>query len=509
MVEPGSEDRTSKTTQDISSEDLLRDISEKLRHEIPEIKKMCAEGRILQSARMGIGQLVRSEFSPHVVGTDNPHTVAAHYTYEPFINFEPPVFGDKVVLLTPDKAQHPIYHGVAERSLGDLRTFSFPLSEHKIGKVPPSLVVKGGDLFFQEGIEKGSQRALIDQIPGLGVLARLEDQYENASMLHGLSIRANGTHAGVPLPHSIREITDVPDKNGILIPIQDYLNSNDYLKPDKELALQLSLKKGEGLGDYLLERKQLKPAEYLYIIDGSNLRCREAISLLFFNHNGFLSMRDPLLRDDLALANGTAMESKGFSRDSVLRGAYRLLGDAWDIPLEAFLPAEPIQDENYGAVLARIRKRLAQFDVTRLVLTPFMERIVDTVALAHSHGWSFSYPDRELAGSLHPRNVTITGTICDLDTMTFGNTPYFQKDLGEAMLSIAAMQRIVSLWSPSQPGYSEHAPEKGKTFVDMILSRYREYAENYCQGDTKLLDTIDTLSRSDYLYKRALKLFYN
>jgi hypothetical protein len=445
-----------------------------------------------------------------MLGESEPLGLRTHHSYEPFIRFEPPELPSNIVLLTPRETAHPIFHGAVERALIDLRTFSFPLPEfdRKEQVVAPSLVVKGGDLFFREGIEKGARRSLIDQMPGLGVLTRLEDQYENASMLHGLSIRATGALAGVPVPHSIRQITDVPSRSGDLVPIREFLNSDEYLRPDAELALELGLSKNKGLGDYLIEERELVPAEYLYIIDGTNLRCREALSLLLYNHHCNLSRKDPLMRDHLAIANGTAMELKGHSRNSVLRGTYRLLGDTWNIPLENFLPVQAVRDEEYGQVLTALRKGLADYDISRLILSPFIERITETMALAHSHGWSFSLPDPKLAGSLHPRNVTISGTVCDLDTMSFGNFAYFKKDIGEAMTSIAAIQRMVSFWTPAEKGYSEYVPEDGKNFVDLVLERYREYTSNYCQEDKRLLKQLHNLSRSEYLYERLLEIFY-
>lgn len=484
--------------------------SQDSRRELPELKIRLIEKRILEHASVGSGALICSEFIPQMLGKHEPEGVATHHSYEPFIRFEPPELPGNIVLLTPRETTHPIFRGAVERALLDLRTFSFPLPEfdRKQQVVAPSLVVKGGDLLFPEGVERGARRSLIDQMPGLGVLSRLEDQYENASMLHGLSIGATGTLAGVPVPHSIRQIIDVPSRSGGLVPIREFLNSDEYLQPDAELTFELGLLKDKGLGDYLMEERGLIPAEYLYIIDGTNLRCREALSLLVYNHHCNLSRKDPLMRDHLAIANGTAMEFKGHSRDAVLRGTYRLLGDTWNIPIESFLPVEAVRDEEYGQVLTTLRKGLADYDVSRLILSPFIERITETMALAHSHGWSFSHPDAKLAGSLHPRNVTISGTVCDLDTMTFGNFPFFKKDIGEAMTSIAAIQRMVSFWSPSESGYSEHVPESGRNFVDLVLERYRDYTSNYCQEDKRLLSQLHNLSRSEYLYERLLDIFY-
>ncbi|MCB0333477.1 MAG: hypothetical protein KDD55_08245, partial [Bdellovibrionales bacterium] len=108
---------------------------------------------------------------------------------------------------------------------------------------------------------------------------------------------------------------------------------------------------------------------------------------------------------------------------------------------------------------------------------------------AHALGFTFSSRHSSLAGSAHPRNVTISGTLCDLDSLHEAewNLNFVRKDFGEAMASVATLAR--ALFPEVGPSWNPLDPSSGNDFLTSALEYYREGLEQY-SCSTVISDTL-------------------
>jgi hypothetical protein len=436
-----------------------------------------------------------------------------------------------VAILTPEETTHPIFGGMAQRSLLDNRSFSFPLRDLADPHGSFShLVVKGGDPLFRHGVHEAVDRISVGEIPGMGTREHISRQFHNCLLLHSMARECHGSLAAIPVPHSVREILTVPDPHNRdqQIPIREFMNSDHYIdfgmnsessqsEVSRELLkLAVGMHPGDLVGDHFLDHLNIRPAQLIYHLEGSPLRCREFQGLMLFRGTASaLNGNDPLLREDTTSrmetrAFGGALEEAGYDRSKILRSAYKYLGEAWGLPLDAIVPIEKIHGKDIAEEISAIRYQLQENEIPKHILTPFVERLTETVALAHSHGYTFAPVPRRFATSLHPRNVTINGAVCDLDTFReAGNdTAALKRDFIEMMYSIATLERTLSMSTPHGDGEYGLIPGGG-TFVDYVIERYEESLDLFSTHTGADFDAIrETTCRDKELYERMLRLFY-
>ena len=141
-------------------------------------------------------------------------------------------------------------------------------------------------------------------------------------------------------------------------------------------------------------------------------------------------------------------------KDRVIRLTYELLAQVYGFNAGDVLPDEVIDDDNYYNPnplnplnqLTEIGEKCQKNSIDTLVLEQFIANTTRMAALAHSVGKVFSRGE-VVGGSFMPRNVTLGGSVLDLDTVGKLNPAAFneryKRDIVEMTLSIASIERVV------------------------------------------------------------------
>lgn len=390
---------------------------------------------------------------------------------------------DTVALTPPDTATtHPFWDYSADtpkRSTNDLRSF-FMTVQDMPGKMA-SLTVKGGDMPYVRKVvqERGFstlRRAKNGQIPGGGILGAIQTEYNAGSYMHLRSLHYFDELAPTTIPLRLTTISHLPDEEGKLTDVISYANSERYAGDISNARKTLGLSDEEGLGDMLFRRFGLQPCEYIYALsEPYNVRVNDAYSYRLF---GFLdqnegydvdaynaSMRDPLVHMNTDFDRmGDNFDHGTPRKDRVIRNIYHMLADTYGFVAEDVLPTYEITDRNYIASLGSIAAHCQAQGIDQLVLDRFIGNMTRMAALAHSDGRVFCRGDVS-GGSFMPRNVSLGGSVLDLDTLGKLNPDaHWQKiprDIMEMTLSITSIERLVR---------TDDAP----TLFDTVLNRYAE-----------------------------------
>lgn len=368
-----------------------------------------------------------------------------------------------IVLQTPSEENtgHPFWdsESYAMRATNDLRSFYIPTS---IGA--SSITVKGGDMPYMGRLlrQRGFapiKRVKSAQIPGSCLATDAKNEFNAAMDLHDRLIEVFGELAPTAFPLTLHEITHVRNAEGQLQDIISYANSNEYAGPmDGKRRREFGLLEGESIGDALFSRLGVRPAVYKYGLPEPNIRVNDLYSYRLFGFyddasKGYdvagyqLQDSDPLLHmnTDVDRMGDNLTRSIG-RKNRVIGLTYKLLAQVYGFNPGDVLPDNVIDDKNYHESLNKIGEKCQKNSIDTLVLEQFIANTTRMAALAHSVGKVFSRGE-VVGGSFMPRNVTLRGSVLDLDTFGKLNpaafNERFKRDIVEMTLSIASIERVV------------------------------------------------------------------
>jgi hypothetical protein len=397
------------------------------------------------------------------------HTVAGHPLADHFYDatgINPRASHLDQVVLTPpaEHMGHPLWDSSGDkimRSSNDLRSFYMSVEDSPGTRA--SLTVKGGDMPYMSQLlaSRGFaplRRVKNGQIPGGSIIGAAQTEFNAGLYLHERSLHYYGELAPVAIPLRINTISKIPGKNGELVDIVEYANSEAYMGNVDPHRKSLGLKEREGVGDMLFRRFGLTACEYLYALpEPDNVRVNDLYSYRLFGYfdekTGYdeaayhASVKDPLFHMNTDIDRmGDNFPPAAHRKDRVIRNAYRLLAKAYGFAPEIVLPEYEINDENYLGSLGSIAAKCQSEGIDALVLDRFIGNMTRAAALAHSDGRVFCRGE-VVGGSFMPRNVTVGGTVLDLDTLGKLNPDaHWQRlprDIMEMTLSIASIERLV------------------------------------------------------------------
>ena len=316
---------------------------------------------------------------------------------------------------------------------------------------------------------------------GLGLRGAI-GEFDNALTLHQLARETQQTELLGPLPIRVVELQGYLSRQGARTSILDFLCSTQYFGSDS-----LQQEQHKRIEQLLAQENIQAPAQYLYILPGGiNLRVSELFELTLSDHRSTkelgVLMADPCL--DL-------LRHQGFTAISILRSAYGYLAQQYGFNLSDFAqPSEGRADPEDARLSLRDSFKVPvwcqgrRLPLRDLILNSFIDRIVTTAALAHTRGYIFNDPRTGLAGSLTARNVTLQGTVLDLESM-FPNFRWAAdpicKDLNDLLVSVAFLRRLLFRAPPSR-------------LFDRIRGLYLERAKQF-GADKQVLTLLEAASK--------------
>lgn len=349
------------------------------------------------------------------------------------------------VALTPTTTTHPLFverTNSAVRGIDQFRSFSFIEDRGLTSKV-----VKGGDVLNKESVRNSLNRVRNKQIPGGGAYEALAAEFDAAEYLSGRAKSLLERETFTEQPISIMRIDKVPNEYGVLVPVQEFMNSDAYSPQNDSRRAVYGLDKVK-LGDLFFSQNKLTLAEYVYRIKGLNIRANELYGLIMFDEANYYAGQDPLFTMESGpLKYGVWADSMGHSKDTTIRSVYRLLDNEYGSNTISLLPSGEINDDNYLEILHQLPASVQKTGQSEIVLDDFIDKVTEVAVLAHSDGRVFSPKDKQVGGSLMARNVTYAGVVLDLDTMRTmdGGVEEWaaRKDFEEMACTVACMARLV------------------------------------------------------------------
>lgn len=361
--------------------------------------------------------------------------------------------GAPAVALDPQNTEHPL-----KRFLGSARKPAEPPSHPFRSSIDGrsfhcltdcdgqahTLVFKG-DLSFASA-SQNADKIEQGQIPaGLDLDVALRE-YDAAVLLQELAARHGMSWLPLPTPVRVVRIDSVVSNDGVPLTIKDFLNSEMYGTNARPLA------QNARTGDLLIDKLELRPAQYLYDVPGSNQRVSELAELLIFDQSpwdlGYL-VADP---------RGYLLKSQGYTCAEVVAGAQAMLGEEYGHSLPR-AELEVLSDPFLGSSVT-VRKMQQTFasvldsqgkPVIDDIFAKFVTRLTATAALAHANQVTFTNQDMRSQGSLTARNVTIGGAVLDHATVRQQNDwieRVITADFIDALVSIGFMRRLLSPDAP-------------------------------------------------------------
>jgi hypothetical protein len=375
-----------------------------------------------------------------------------------------------------------------------------------------SVTVKGGDLPHMLAVGQAYQNAPLfrvrnRQIPGAALAEHAQHEFDTALRLQQEAYALLGRLTFMALPLRVNTIETIETAAGVHMSLRDYMNGSDYMLPTDQQRSFLGFLPGEGLGDMLLGRYGLRPAQYLYATQGLNVRIHDIVNTRHMRRHDDVGVPrlhpidDALFEDrlvqregGLSIAGDYIPPTKG-RKQQVFQNTYALLGQTYGFDPSDVLPAGPITDGNYMQELYAIPGRCVQSGVADRVLAGFIGRITEVAALVHAKELIFSSV-ANVGSSLMPRNVTYAGTVLDLDTVgepTGEFAAHIAKDYAEMLLSIAALRRLV-------------ARERPFGLAGRIYAAYREKLDAFNAPPAVRRRIEEALKASDYVQEMNVSL---
>lgn len=380
------------------------------------------------------------------------------------------------VFLTPEHTVDPVFLGEGDvyRGWFDFRSFKRVLEGTDGNQY--TITVKGGDLLNQDSAQIGFHRMTKGKpaIAGSAIYESVGQEYSNANILQALSQKILGRPTFAPRPISIREIRTV-EYEGQQMPARAYIDSPAYLG-EKEQHLRSRYHVDWNIADKIYDEWQSPPHEYIYAHQGIDSRVSYHASALFFQEKqggfGYMSENEDSLshlEQDGLLCFGDIHQEHGHSQDSIVRAVYGRLAEAYGVDLKGVLPDGEITQENYRNVLPAIVEACETTGIGDVIMTAYIDRLTEVLALAHSHGFTFSSIDQNVGGSFVMRNVTIAGVVLDLDTMNRNANPnLFAKDFNEMLVSLSCLFQILH----SSQSFRE-------VYLSRVLEAYHQKVEEF------------------------------
>lgn len=416
--------------------------------------------------------------------------------------------------------------GDAYRSTRDMRSFSIAMGDGGVLKGPEysldSVTVKGGDVLHMssllETLPVGSKhrRGLVwrlqnHQIPGAALRGEATREAAASNQLHARALELLGRPTYTAVSLGVHAITAVDAYGRGMMPIIDYMNSEDYLQLTPSERARAQVPSGMGLGHWLLEENGLEPAVYTYAVNGHNVRVDTLVNgrhIGGFNddpgprlpgefhlplHPGVI---EPL-KPELFSTIGDEQPPQPWLRGAVLHAAYGALGNAYGFDTAELLPpVEAVTYPRYRQVLEDLPQKCEAAGIPELVMPTFLNRLTEVLALTHSQGATLSNDAfmSLMGGSMAPRNVTLCGVVLDLDT--YGRCDEvperdkakalatgIRQDCVEMLETICLLQRMIAQSHPA----------------DVVADARRLYAENLeaFGTDPALRDRLVAIMNSD------------
>ncbi len=401
----------------------------------------------------------------------------------------------QLVLLTPYVTAHPIFIGEKANYRGIFHNRAFSRNIDSYDEKDYTLTIKGGDLFNLDGVKQSLRRISRKQIPGACHLGESETEFDATAALQLLALKKLGRLTFTAYPIDVRSIDQVPNSKGGFVSVKDFMNSAEYPDISPDMRGNWKIPQGIPLGDLLIGEYGLHPSEYLYVIEGLNIRCNELASLPYFGQANDYLGDDPLARNESGISKyGVILAHEGKGFDDTIRAVYQILGRAYGFDPTLVLPQDQITETNYLKTIQKIPQLAQKNGIATLVLDKFIDRVTEVAALGHAAGYTFSPPDLETGGSLISRNVTYNGVVLDLDTVRLledGAEVYITKDFQEMVLSVACMLRLVTA------SYPEGLFEK---IQDTYLAKSKQYSDSQIQ-----IDGIESAIQRDKLSSEVMK----
>lgn len=335
------------------------------------------------------------------------------------------------IFVCPHTALHPIVCDVGpQRCLMDGRAFSEPMIFRS--NVRGVLVYKGSDLMSANALSGYGAYLTVGVFPGSMTHESAISAFESGCLLQRECVRRFGTFGPTLIPISVREILAV-EHEGEQMGVREYI---DRTAPRDIFARNPRTRSYAGTpGEYLFDKRGVRPCQFLYAIEGSQIKVSEMHELT----------SDPEAALQRRLASALLPD---VSPHSVVRYAYIHLAQAYGYSEALDLEDIGVPDGSPSQTVAELKNALRRSGLADHLLDIFLRRTAEIAALGHSLRQSFC--DREILynGCLHPTNTTVSGAVVDLDNVhperwySLSN-PFYRKDLDELRQTAIAFARIV------------------------------------------------------------------
>ncbi|MCL5409481.1 MAG: hypothetical protein M1607_01315 [Patescibacteria group bacterium] len=350
------------------------------------------------------------------------------------------------VLFTPRQSAHPLIPSplLFKRGIYHDRTFGCPMGD-QLRKY--TLNIKGGDLINRDSVSKHESVYEFGDLPGGAIFSEVGLEFDNALLLQSLSWQKNRRPTHTAFPLFVKSVDSVPIPDEDPLPIDRFINSRFYPKPENGVLRKYWMPQSELLGAYFAgENPASRAVEYWYLCPELDVRINEMPNLLINSWNKN-SLQDDLAYITNGLDNyGDMLINANIATDNLIRAIYQELGRYYRFDSSAYLPQRTIDLASQTQDLEGIKDGLVESGVAINVLHRFTDNITEVAALGHTHGYAFSLK-MNVGGSLVSRNVTYAGVVLDLDTMKPFEDNLLQllsQDFTEMVVSVACMRRLVS-----------------------------------------------------------------